>query len=622
MPIKDESQTAGRQHPIPQNVMDVEFKVVGDITLRQLMYLFAGAILAYIVYKSGAPAFWRYLIVFLTVTGTIAIAFVPYEERGLDKWFMSFIRAMTAPTQMVWRKTYSPPAYFLSDYANIIKNEIITLTPAKSRNKLDDYLGQLSESQNDLDRIEAARLQSIRMGFSTQAGVSVVTQQAAPSSFSPSLGGGPTTDVIFADEPTAPGRSMSDTHDGNAPHAEIQPVHEKAPEPPEQTKPTTTESPKPQPTQPKPETKPEQNQENFGSQKLQQAPKNVEQKPITSTQAQQPKPQTKPVSPEQKEALKAIKEDEASSKKELLDSIEFKKPTLGAPAVDRAIINIPSNPKGEIKINLTTKLPKVIVVQDLKEIQTKESSLEKRVGELLEVATQVRSEMQAAADKEAHRNKNQGRIEFFNTKYQELEKERAKITTQLDESTSQVQQIGQSADSDLTKQVHDLSIKNEELKAQLAQIQEEINILRATPQQTAKPAEPVKAAAQQPKKPEPTPAPPRNSDQAQSLNQVTQSDYKPEDPNKKAVVDANLITGTVKNKKGELIDNAVVIIKDKDGDAIRALKTNQLGQFKTQTPMQNGKYTVETIKGGMKFDIISVEAKGQPISPLSIIAFE
>jgi len=58
---------------------------------------------------------------------------------------------------------------------------------------------------------------------------------------------------------------------------------------------------------------------------------------------------------------------------------------------------------------------------------------------------------------------------------------------------------------------------------------------------------------------------------------------------------------------------------DKYGDAIKALKSNKLGQFRTQTPVLNGKYTVEVIKGGEKFDIISVEAKGDPLDAIYII---
>lgn len=57
MPIKEETETVGRKHPVPQNVMDVEFKVVGDLTVRQVMYLFIGGILIFIFSDQGSRRF-------------------------------------------------------------------------------------------------------------------------------------------------------------------------------------------------------------------------------------------------------------------------------------------------------------------------------------------------------------------------------------------------------------------------------------------------------------------------------------------------------------------------------------------------------------------------------------
>ena len=167
MPIREDTETYGRKHPVPQNVMDVEFKVVGDLTVRQVMYLFGGGIMVALFWKSGLPQFWRWAFMIFSGVLSIAIAFVPVQERGLDKWVISFIGAITSPSQRIWRKTYSPPSYFLADYASIIRNEIITLTPAKSRNKLDEFLGQIENSKSHYDDKEDERLKSIRSLYNT-----------------------------------------------------------------------------------------------------------------------------------------------------------------------------------------------------------------------------------------------------------------------------------------------------------------------------------------------------------------------------------------------------------------------------------------------------------------------
>ena len=82
----------------------------------------------------------------------------------------------------------------------------------------------------------------------------------------------------------------------------------------------------------------------------------------------------------------------------------------------------------------------------------------------------------------------------------------------------------------------------------------------------------------------------------------------------------NIINGTVKNSNGGLSDNTVVLIKDTKGNVIRALKTNKLGQFRLQTPLANGSYLVEAIKGGENFDIIRIEAVGSQLNPVYLIA--
>jgi hypothetical protein len=85
---------------------------------------------------------------------------------------------------------------------------------------------------------------------------------------------------------------------------------------------------------------------------------------------------------------------------------------------------------------------------------------------------------------------------------------------------------------------------------------------------------------------------------------------------------ANVFSGVVKNESGVGIENIIVIIKNAREEAVRALKTNSLGQFALITPLSNGKYKIEIDPGhksGLSFDIIFAEAKGDVIPPLEFI---
>lgn len=82
----------------------------------------------------------------------------------------------------------------------------------------------------------------------------------------------------------------------------------------------------------------------------------------------------------------------------------------------------------------------------------------------------------------------------------------------------------------------------------------------------------------------------------------------------------NKVVGMVFDQEGKLIENAIIEIQDKSGNAVRALRTNRLGQFETATPLSNGEYLVTVEKEGYNFDILKLEAKGEILEPLRIKA--
>jgi hypothetical protein len=93
------------QHPVPQNVTTFQFRLIGDMTLKQFWYLAGGAVLAYICYKLPLPFFFTWPLTLVCALGGIGFAFVPVEDRPMDVWVMSFFRSVYNPTQYIWEKT-------------------------------------------------------------------------------------------------------------------------------------------------------------------------------------------------------------------------------------------------------------------------------------------------------------------------------------------------------------------------------------------------------------------------------------------------------------------------------------------------------------------------------------
>ena len=92
------------QHPIPQDVAGYKFRLIGDMTLKQFIWLAGGIILGLFIYQLPLPFFFKYPLAALAVGLGAGIAFVPIEGRSMDKWLIAFIKSIYSPTQYVWKK--------------------------------------------------------------------------------------------------------------------------------------------------------------------------------------------------------------------------------------------------------------------------------------------------------------------------------------------------------------------------------------------------------------------------------------------------------------------------------------------------------------------------------------
>ena len=93
-------------HPVPQNVTSFQFHLVGDMTLKQFIYLASGVAIAYFLFVFALTSYplitWP-LIVISAGTGA-AFAFIPIGSRPLDHWVAAFFKAIYTPTQRSWIK--------------------------------------------------------------------------------------------------------------------------------------------------------------------------------------------------------------------------------------------------------------------------------------------------------------------------------------------------------------------------------------------------------------------------------------------------------------------------------------------------------------------------------------
>jgi hypothetical protein len=104
-------------HPIPQNVTSFEFHLVGDMTLKQFMYLGTGLGLAYLLYATlfYSMPFLAVPLIALSAGLGAAFAFLPIYDRPLDHWVKAFFKAVYSPTKGLWHSYLNPKAKITAD---------------------------------------------------------------------------------------------------------------------------------------------------------------------------------------------------------------------------------------------------------------------------------------------------------------------------------------------------------------------------------------------------------------------------------------------------------------------------------------------------------------------------
>lgn len=151
-----------QQHPVPQNVVGWQFKLVGDMTLKQFGYLFGGLVLAFVFSKLPYPSIIIYPLAGIIAFFGFALAFVPIEERPMDIWVKNFFLSIMSPTQFLYQKTGGKIDYLDRDFTSsqIIPSEI--LEKAVNVDRYQDYLKTLPQkNQNPFDNMEKGFVKSL-----------------------------------------------------------------------------------------------------------------------------------------------------------------------------------------------------------------------------------------------------------------------------------------------------------------------------------------------------------------------------------------------------------------------------------------------------------------------------
>lgn len=170
------------EHPIPQDITGYKFHIIGDLTLKQFGEIAGGIVIAIIINALGFPGIikWPFMIFFGGIG--FMMAFVPFEERPLDHWIITFVKNIYKPTKFFWRKESKVPDFFLFEKASTTPAFIepeIDLSPQR-RLRMKEYLSSVKAthvSKDAWDSYEENRISLILADFDTVAVSDVQAKQ-------------------------------------------------------------------------------------------------------------------------------------------------------------------------------------------------------------------------------------------------------------------------------------------------------------------------------------------------------------------------------------------------------------------------------------------------------------
>ncbi len=159
-----------KEHPIPQDITNYRFHIVGSMTLKQFLEIGAGVVFAAILYKTGLPSFIKWPAIAFSAMLGAAAAFLPIEERPLDHWITTYLRVLYKPTQFFWKREPKVPALFTftPNTSNQNADTEFDLTPIR-RERIKEYMASLhqgGEKTNPYDTLQQDRVNAIVASFS------------------------------------------------------------------------------------------------------------------------------------------------------------------------------------------------------------------------------------------------------------------------------------------------------------------------------------------------------------------------------------------------------------------------------------------------------------------------
>lgn len=190
-----------REHPVPQQISSYEFRLVGDMTIKQFFQVAGGIVVALIFYSLPFPAFIKWPFVVLAAAFGGALAFLPINERPLSDWVFAYLKAIYSPTYYEWAQNGAEDVFKVGGDEPLI-------IPTQGESAAQKYLNSTpqTDANPELEAAEQNYLNRIKGMFANQQTPSVVSK---PTELIPNISTQATIIQSNAQQPATPDSSAS-----------------------------------------------------------------------------------------------------------------------------------------------------------------------------------------------------------------------------------------------------------------------------------------------------------------------------------------------------------------------------------------------------------------------------
>ena len=117
------------------------------MTLKQFFQLAGGLLVGFLFYSLPILGIIKWPFAILSAILGIALAFMPLQERPLEKWIFAFFKAIYTPTEFLWKKTAVPVKFFQDEPADAIatlSDKLISTPATKLETNEQGFMSKIS----------------------------------------------------------------------------------------------------------------------------------------------------------------------------------------------------------------------------------------------------------------------------------------------------------------------------------------------------------------------------------------------------------------------------------------------------------------------------------------------